>query len=369
MRRDKSYFTPHVLLSAACHLIVFLIGFGGIFRFSSKDMISIDVEIAGAAEMNQAFEDFSHRAVPQDIPENNEPITETKSENLPEVVAETELNQFVEQTEPSITEDVLSNQLQDVIEDDPDFTENDEEETLRLEERQKEADEILKKEQQKAEKDRQQVEEQAKIRKEEAEKQERLRKKKELEALKKIEQKKKARKNRLAQIAAASKKIDAKKKADEEFDRMLRNEKKTFIDKSKKGNSVNNKFLKGIKRNGMGHGNGLGRFGDGQGFNDSDASIISSQVIPHWVVSGGVKNAESLIIKIRIKLKDNGEVIPSAIEILDLNRYNSDHVFRSAADSAKRAILEASPFKIPAEKMHLFRDFEFSFNTDKALGG
>ena len=58
-----------------------------------------------------------------------------------------------------------------------------------------------------------------------------------------------------------------------------------------------------------------------------------------------------------------------AFFILDMDRYNSDYVFRSAADSAKRAILEASPFKIPSEKMYLFRDFEFSFNTDKALGG
>ncbi len=104
------------------------------------------------------------------------------------------------------------------------------------------------------------------------------------------------------------------------------------------------------------------------GFVDSDAAIISNQIIPHWVVASGVKNAETLIIRIRIKVKDNGEVPASSIEILDKDRYNSDAVFKSAADSAKRAILKASPLKIPAEKMHLFRDFEISFNTDKALG-
>ncbi|MBO7537547.1 MAG: hypothetical protein J6T29_04375, partial [Alphaproteobacteria bacterium] len=176
-----------------------------------------------------------------------------------------------------------------------------------------------------------------------------------LEAIKRIEKKNKEKKKRLAKIADAVKNNNAKKKQEDSFSKMLKSEKKTMS------------RFSGSKGNG-GSGNGLGSYGDGMGFVDSDAAIISNQIIPHWVVAGGVKNAESLTIRIRIKVKDNGEVPASSIEILDKDRYNSDSVFKSAADSAKRAILRASPLKIPAEKMHIFRDFEISFNTDKALG-
>ena len=383
MRRDERLLTAPIIYSAIFHGIVGIISVADIFHFYNRDQMFVDVEIAGAAEMNQDIADYdNNQKIADDIPNVQEEIQpqEIEQTSIEPVVDEPH---EVENSEPEpepIANDVVQDseyeEPQEIAEDtnvDEDQINIDEqEEALRLAEEKKKAEEEAKKaeeDRKRKEKERRKAEEKAKKDREEKARREALKKKREQEALKKLELKKKSKKKRLAQIAAASKKAADKKKADDAFDKMLAKEKKQISQPQKNKNNASSKFLRGVSGNGLGRGNGLGSFGDGRGFVQSDAAIISSQVIPHWVVPGGVKNAESLIIKIRIKLKDNGEVIPSSIEILDMNRYNSDMVFRSAADSAKRAILEASPFKIPANKMHLFRDFEFSFNTDKALGG
>ena len=113
-------------------------------------------------------------------------------------------------------------------------------------------------------------------------------------------------------------------------------------------------------------------FGGGSGFGSvsaGEAESVSAQIYPHWAVPSGIKDAENFVIEIRVKLKDNGEVIPADIEILDKNRYANDYIFRAAADSARRAILEASPLTIPRDKIDLFREFIFRFNVKEALGG
>ncbi len=391
-------------------IIVFILS--DIWHTNPPTDFSMNVEIAGAAEMQRALDNYNQneskiveQVEPKDIKnvlekqlsknpkkeqviqkiEQVEPKEDIKNiigDQLPEnpekeevaqnnviseipplneeLINDTDLFPKQEDIQPESQEDISPvESSQTIIEPDPN------EEALRLkeeeEQKQKKEKERLEKEK-KIQEEMKRAEEQAKKEKEEKlKKQQELRRKKEMEAIKRIEKKKKERKKRLAKLAKEAKKIDDKKKRSAAFDKMLAREKSNIIKNSKRNVTKISKI--------SGFGNGLGNYGNGKGFTDSDAAIISSQVIPHWVVPGGVRNAESLIIRIRIKLKDNGEVIPSSIEILDMDRYNSDYVFRSAADSAKRAILEASPFKIPAEKMYLFRDFEFSFNTDKALGG
>ena len=122
------------------------------------------------------------------------------------------------------------------------------------------------------------------------------------------------------------------------------------------------------KKSGQSNGTADEGFGNGS-VTEGDAENISSQIYPHWAVPSGVKDAENFVIEIKVNLKDNGEVIPSGIEILDQQRYKSDHIFRAAADSARRAILEASPLSIPRDKIEMFREFIFRFNVKEALGG
>jgi hypothetical protein len=171
-----------------------------------------------------------------------------------------------------------------------------------------------------------------------------------MEVIRKAEKKKakdKARKKLLEIVNDTT-----KKKKDDAFDRML------------------NKSIQDMKKNiGKGKkGDGRGWSGSGPGLSEGDYEMISSQIYPHWVVPSGVRDAENIIIEIRVQIKDNGQVILSSIKILDEKRYAADYIFRAAADSAKRAILEASPLRIPRDKMELFRDFILRFNLKEALG-
>ena len=170
--------------------------------------------------------------------------------------------------------------------------------------------------------------------------------------VRKIEKEEKRKKLERAKISAK------KEKEDNEFSKML-GESISDLPTSPKQQSSG----KGKKNH------GLGFFGSCNGISENDYNIISSQVYPHWVVPAGVKDAESIIIEIRVKLKDNGEVIPSGVKIVNMAKYDSDYIFRAAADSAKRAILQASPFTVPKGKINLFREFVFKFNLKEALGG
>ncbi len=376
------------LASAALHGLVVAFGFFYIFEPRIEKDMFLNIELAGAAEMQQALEDYNNGPITEEpqpkpeiippkefTPEESQPEPEEikQPEPLPEEPIPESVPRYEEIPEeqlvkgPSIVEPEPKPEPEPEIEEQPQElgealpSKLEDEEVLRMEKLEQEKLEKERLEREKAEDKRQEKlrkEREEKRRLEKKKKEASRRKKKRLEAIKRIEKKNKEKKKRLAKIADAVKKNNnAKKKRDDSFSKMLKSEKKTM-----------GRFS-GSKGNvGSGNGNGLGSYGDSMGFVDSDAVIISNQIIPHWVVAGGVKNAESLTIRIRIKVKDNGEVPASSIEILDKDRYNSDSVFKSAADSAKRAILRASPLKIPAEKMHIFRDFEISFNTDKALG-
>jgi hypothetical protein len=100
---------------------------------------------------------------------------------------------------------------------------------------------------------------------------------------------------------------------------------------------------------------------------NEDQEMIRSQISPHWIVLSGVRNAETIVVDLQIQLRDNGEVMN--VRVLDEKRYASDHIFRAAADSARRAVLKASPLKIPRNKIDLFRDFVFHFDPREDLGG
>jgi hypothetical protein len=172
-----------------------------------------------------------------------------------------------------------------------------------------------------------------------------------MDAIKTAEKKKAKENNRKKMLEIAEK--ASKKKKNAAFDKMLSDSAKTLKKKAGEG----------------ARGGGGGSFGSGTGIVDSDYEMISGQIYPHWAVPSGVRDAENIIIEIRVQLRDNGEVIPSGVKILDEKRYATDYIFRAAADSARRAVLEASPLTIPRDKIEMFRDFILRFNLKEALGG
>lgn len=164
---------------------------------------------------------------------------------------------------------------------------------------------------------------------------------------KEILEKRKARQKKMQEILKSAEKREKAKKIDEDFAKIFNS-----VDKEAQDISEDN------EHNTSKSGNRDGSF--------LDSEMISQQIYKYWAVPAGIKDAEKMIIEIEITLNDDGSVIPSQVTILDMARYNSDMVFKAAADSAKRAILQASPLKLP--KNSKFKKFVFKFNLKKALG-
>ncbi|MDR2724276.1 MAG: hypothetical protein LBB25_03690 [Holosporaceae bacterium] len=100
---------------------------------------------------------------------------------------------------------------------------------------------------------------------------------------------------------------------------------------------------------------------------DSIAHIINEQIRPYWNVPSGIKDAEKLVIEVELVFNEFGEVIPSSVRVVDDRRYATDRIFRAAADSARRAILEVGHFSIPRHRLEREREYRFKFNVADAL--
>ena len=71
------------------------------------------------------------------------------------------------------------------------------------------------------------------------------------------------------------------------------------------------------------------------------AKEIKAKVEKNWSVPAGVRDAGEMIVTIRIRLRRDGKV--ESADILDDN-YDNDANFRTMVESARRAVLKASPF-------------------------
>lgn len=83
----------------------------------------------------------------------------------------------------------------------------------------------------------------------------------------------------------------------------------------------------------------------------SEKDLIANKIRENWNVNAGVENAEKMIVEIRVFLNKDGSL--RDVRVLNMK---SNPVFRSMAESAKRAIYkcdslkEDSPFRIIAKK-------------------
>ncbi|MDR3186944.1 MAG: hypothetical protein LBT63_00730 [Holosporaceae bacterium] len=314
----------YIVGSITLHALVFVCSSVTFFQPQKSDLLLMDVELAGEGELRDTLNRRPEESPPsEEIPPEQEPPepAEAKPEEPKEPAQENA------EPEEKVEEPGAEEEIPPVQEDDAGKkAENPKEEPVP------------------------QINEEPTI-EEKKPSVKRRDKKAMLEIIKKAEKqiaKAKARKKLLEIVHDTS-----KKKRDEDFDKML------------------NKSIKDMRKNaGNGkRGNGRGGTGSGVGLSEGDYEMISSQIYPHWAVPSGVRDAENIIIEIRVQIRDNGQVVPSSIKILDERRYATDYVFRAAADSARRAILEASPLKIPRDKVDLFRDFILRFNLKEALGG
>ena len=94
----------------------------------------------------------------------------------------------------------------------------------------------------------------------------------------------------------------------------------------------------------------------------SEMDLVRSQIEKCWNVPAGARDAKDLIIDIRATVAADGTV--TRADIVDTGRANSDPLFRSAAESARRAFFNplCTPLKLPAEKYATWKDMTVTFN-------
>ena len=94
---------------------------------------------------------------------------------------------------------------------------------------------------------------------------------------------------------------------------------------------------------------------------------IQQQMARCWRIDAGARDAESLIVEIRVVLNPDATVRNA--QIVDFERMFRDSFFRSAAENARRAILRCSPFTLPANKYEVWRDLTLRFDPSRMFGG
>lgn len=164
----------------------------------------------------------------------------------------------------------------------------------------------------------------------------------------KVDRPPKKKKNAIIDLLAEEKKVNS------DFDELL-----SSLDENSK--LIRKKHSASSKVKGEGGGGG------GTALSGSDYEIIKKQVMPYWIVPTGIKDYEKYIVRLRVKVHENGQISRSDIAVEDNIRYNADRLYRVSVDSAKRALLMASPLKIPKNKIRNVKNFVIVFDPRDAL--
>jgi len=92
----------------------------------------------------------------------------------------------------------------------------------------------------------------------------------------------------------------------------------------------------------------------------SEKDYIAAQFRRCWNFDPGARDAGSLVVRVRVLLNSDGSVVQATR--VDDPRYNSDNYFRSASDSAVRAVYACSPIKLPPGKYDALKDLLLNFD-------
>lgn len=101
----------------------------------------------------------------------------------------------------------------------------------------------------------------------------------------------------------------------------------------------------------------------------SQADALRYQLAGCWNIPIGAMDAENLVVEILATVGPDRVV--KTTEIVDKSRYNKDPFYRSAADSARRALLNprCSPLALPEDKYDLWKTMRIRFNPKEMFGG
>ena len=101
----------------------------------------------------------------------------------------------------------------------------------------------------------------------------------------------------------------------------------------------------------------------------SEIDAIRHQIQRCWSFPAGARNAEKLVIRIKVFLNTDGSLSKSP-EIVGSYYKTGDLYYDSAAESARRAVLKCAPLKyLPVDKYARWREFTLTFDPREMLRG
>jgi len=97
----------------------------------------------------------------------------------------------------------------------------------------------------------------------------------------------------------------------------------------------------------------------------SEIDLVRQQIARCWNLPAGAKDAENLIIEIKVVMNPDGTV--NTANITNRVRMGLDPFYRSAAESALRATLNrrCQPFKLPTDKYNRWKTMTLIFNPSE----
>ena len=99
----------------------------------------------------------------------------------------------------------------------------------------------------------------------------------------------------------------------------------------------------------------------------SEVISLRQQLESCWIIPVGAKNAENLIVELKVFM--NSDATVKHVEIVDKRRMNKDTFFRTAAESARRAVQNpaCSPLNLPRNKYDKWKVMTLIFNPKDIL--
>ena len=99
----------------------------------------------------------------------------------------------------------------------------------------------------------------------------------------------------------------------------------------------------------------------------SQEDALRAQIFGCWSVPLGLPYDEDLLVRIKLKLKQDGTIMKS--EILDHERMNrpGQKFYKVLAESALRAVRLCQPLKVPPTGYDKWKDLQLNFNPTEML--
>ena len=106
-----------------------------------------------------------------------------------------------------------------------------------------------------------------------------------------------------------------------------------------------------------------------QGLSLSEEDALRAQIFGCWSVPLGLPYDESLLVRIKLKLKPDGRILKA--EILDHARMNTpgQSFYKILAESALRAVRICQPLKVPPTGYERWKDIQLNFDPTEMLKG